>query len=556
MNKVISILGLILLTNFSVSGFNELNYYYTLKKISINQSEPVNASCGTIAGTITDIEPTINLCGNGSTSSLVISTTTGYSWTCSNGSLVESCSSLKSALCDNSQFLGCSVPNNALSYTSDLNDLFATWICENGSTVDYCNRAKLSSVNGVCGSANNTITSEMPNVNLCNLGVSTVVTSVPTGFTWNCIGSIASNTQLQGTTASCFATSPALCGSANGSIVTDIPSSSLCSNNSTSTTVIDSINNYVWTCVNGGSSANCFATKTAVCNNAEFLGCTLPNTPATNYTSTVAATTATWNCVNGASTVGCSRAKTAAVNGTCGSANGSTLMSTPNSNLCSTGNSTAVITNTTTYTWSCNGSVASHTQLGGSTSNCSANRQPICASGLNWNGTNCTGTETQVANSTCTSGYKYNGACYRDVSYSAYTCPAGSSYWPSNGLCNVTEYTSAISITCPSGYVVEQDDAGVYKCYRFSPYAVQNMNVTCPSGYSVQGMIYNLSQSCIRQYSIGSPTINCQPEHTISGTNCVGREYVRPYTYSCPSGWNLSGTNCTRTTTANPIGYY
>lgn len=213
MKKIISIIGLILLTNFSISALEDINYYYAPKNLIIKKSEPVNATCGTIAGTITDIEPTINLCGNGSTSSLVTSTITGYSWTCSNGSLVESCSSLKSALCDNSQFLGCSVPNNALSYTSDLNDLFATWICENGSTVDYCNRAKLSSVNGSCGSANGTMVSSVPSINLCNSGYATSITTQATTHIWSCNGSIASDTQLAGVSSNCSANRQPICAS-------------------------------------------------------------------------------------------------------------------------------------------------------------------------------------------------------------------------------------------------------------------------------------------------------------------------------------------------------
>ncbi|MEF2175373.1 MAG: InlB B-repeat-containing protein, partial [Candidatus Absconditabacteria bacterium] len=45
----------------------------------------------------------------------------------------------------------------------------------------------------------------------------------------------------------------------------------------------------------------------------------------------------------------------AIVNGSCGTANGVAVVTSPTSNLCSAGNASTVTTNTGTYTWSCNG---------------------------------------------------------------------------------------------------------------------------------------------------------------------------------------------------------
>ena len=57
------------------------------------------------------------------------------------------------------------------------------------------------------------------------------------------------------------------------------------------------------------------------------------------------------------------------VNGACGSADGGSFSSAPNSNLCDAGNATSVSTSSNTYDWTCQG------ESGGTNDSCSATRE-------------------------------------------------------------------------------------------------------------------------------------------------------------------------------------
>lgn len=172
-------------------------------------------------------------------------------------------------------------------------------------------------VNGYCGVANNGQYESKPSTGLCISGASsTVLGSGP--WSWSCIGSNG------GTTASCAASlyiAPVSgrCGSSNGASVFTTPTTNLCSSgNSTS---VSGNGPWSWSCTgsNGGSSASCVAN--------------LHVTP---------------------------------VSGQCGLSNGISVLTTPTTDLCTSGNSTSVGGNGP-WSWSCAGS------NGGSTASCTAN---------------------------------------------------------------------------------------------------------------------------------------------------------------------------------------
>jgi len=128
--------------------------------------------------------------------------------------------------------------------------------------------------------------------------------------------------------------------------------------------------NYIWTCyekcsgdtatTNDSCSAPKLPTVNGVCGSAETgSSCTAPTT---NLCSSGTAsgvstnpTTFTWSCTGscGGSNDSCTKTKLI-INGECGTADGGTFTSTPTTNLCSVGTTSAVTLSGNTYSWSCN----------------------------------------------------------------------------------------------------------------------------------------------------------------------------------------------------------
>lgn len=178
-------------------------------------------------------------------------------------------------------------------------------------------------VNGSCGPSKDVSSVTAPVSGLCSVGASTSVTLSGTNWTWTCAGSNG------GTSAVCTApktTAPVVtngtCGSAQNSSYLTAPTSNLCGIGSASSVTLSGTA-WNWTCsgTNGGTTAACSAPKT-----------TTP-TP---------------------------------INGACGTAQGVASETAPSINLCSTGSTSVVGSNTSSWIWSCIGS------NGGSTASCTA----------------------------------------------------------------------------------------------------------------------------------------------------------------------------------------
>jgi hypothetical protein len=117
----------------------------------------------------------------------------------------------------------------------------------------------IGGINGVCGSANGTSVSTVPTTNLCSAGTASS-TSGSGPWNWNCQGSNG------GTTASCsagYTTSPinGACGSANGQSFSSAPTNNLCSVGTASS--VSGSGPWTWNCQgsNGGTTASCSASS-------------------------------------------------------------------------------------------------------------------------------------------------------------------------------------------------------------------------------------------------------------------------------------------------------
>ena len=164
-------------------------------------------------------------------------------------------------------------------------------------------------VNGLCGSANGTTPSTVPTTNLCTSGTASSVATGATTYSWNCLGING------GTTASCYANKSSTivngkCGVANYVTVASAPTTDLCTSG-TPSSVTTNASTYTWTCsgVSEGTDDSCEANKSG---------------------STVA--------------------------GSCGTSHNQNFTSAPTTNLCATSNGAPTVSGTGPWTWSCFGS--------------------------------------------------------------------------------------------------------------------------------------------------------------------------------------------------------
>ena len=196
----------------------------------------VSGTCGTSNNTTVSTAPTTNLCSTGTASS--VSGSGPWSWTCagSNGGTTASCSAQINLSQTTNYLLTTSVSGNGsissapvgiscgvnclasfasgasvtLTATSAVGSIFIGWngsctgtgpctvLMDAAKNVGATFAVASTSINGTCGSSNNTTVSTAPITNLCSTGIASAVGgSGP--WTWSCAGSNG------GTTASCSA---------------------------------------------------------------------------------------------------------------------------------------------------------------------------------------------------------------------------------------------------------------------------------------------------------------------------------------------------------------
>jgi len=171
-----------------------------------------------------------------------------------------------------------------------------------------------------------------------------------------------------------------LCGSSNSLQLMSQPTTNLCSVG-TIDAMVTSAAGWSWNCItNNGEVAHCSAINGA--NTTRVSGScgtsngqsytTQPQTSLcsagliTNFTTQNSNWTWSCNGSNGGSNAACSAVKLTVINGACGSANNQSVTSQPSTNLCLTGSASALTTSTLGWSWTCQGANT------GTNANCSA----------------------------------------------------------------------------------------------------------------------------------------------------------------------------------------
>ncbi|MFA5087173.1 MAG: PKD domain-containing protein [Candidatus Paceibacterota bacterium] len=352
-------------------------------------SSPLAGACGSAAGGTFLSTPTSGLCNAGTPSAVAFdnsSTIEGkgtwsnvYSWTCDGGTStpITWCYAYKQPTVNPSSATTCS------SFT------YSAWgACQSNNT----------QTRSVIGSSPSGCTGGSPyTVQSCNY---TPTPTTCTSFDYSAWGACQSNnTQTRSvigsspsgcvggnpiTTQSCSYAQPqnGVCGSANGQSFVSAPTANLCI---VGTTLgAQGLGPWTWTCngSNGGANVQCNANKTysptpinGQCGSAN--GQSFVSTPQVNLCNTgdpinfnSFSYSWTWNCSgqNGGSDVSCSANRTNTsnpINGQCGSAAGNYFTYAPSGNLCNSGNAIS-FTGSGPWTWYCTG------QNGGSDVNCMA----------------------------------------------------------------------------------------------------------------------------------------------------------------------------------------
>jgi hypothetical protein len=237
-----------------------------------------------------------------------------------------------------------------------------------------------------------------------------------------------SNGNIVLTTATSGSAVNGVCGSAANMAVISAPIGNLCQDSSTPA-VTAGATQFTWTCAgqNGGQAANCSAprqyTVTPIPGAHGSLNCTSPvtagnpttcsATPAGGYITLsisgcggTATGSGTNSFTTGAITANCTVSATFGqiVNGACGSAANTPVLSAPSSNLCQDNSTPAVTTGATQFSWTCAG------QNTGTSANCAAPREFTVSASPGAHGTlSCPSPVTAGNTTTCTatpaSGY-------------------------------------------------------------------------------------------------------------------------------------------------------
>ena len=278
-----------------------------------------------------------------------------------------------------------------------------TWTCDGTGTPvgepDECKVPKV--VNSVCGTADKTTRSTKPTAlaALCAKGDPTAVSDGSDGtFAWTCNGT--------GTPANCSATKPVTtingeCGAANSIVPVSIaPTANLCRKGIASE-VTSNTSNFTWTCDGTGTPVGqpdqCLVPKpviNGVCGDADKTDLASKPTSDTDLCKSGDATavitgakTYNWKCIGGTSPKGkdalCSANIVSTENGKCGTADKTTTATKPSGTaaLCAKGDPTAVSDGSDgTFAWTCNGTGTPK----GTPANCSAKKpdnKPSCVNG-------------------------------------------------------------------------------------------------------------------------------------------------------------------------------
>lgn len=212
------------------------------------------------------------------------------------------------------------INSDFINFSNESDNIYSYWICQSESSQIECSKEKRTGINGGCGSINNSIVNNQPEVNFCNQGSLNNFQNNTNTYNWNCNGLLGDNETKNGTNSNCYAFKEAMCDIDYGSCIIGIP----------------------------------------------------------NYTSEIGETSVTWNCNNtNISIKSCEKEAELGVDGSCGLSNNQEFNIIPTSNLCATGNAGDVQINSLNYQWTCKGDLATQTKLKGLDQDCSATKNYI-----------------------------------------------------------------------------------------------------------------------------------------------------------------------------------
>ena len=415
---------------------------------SCSALKKIDASCGTVAGTTVGTIPTTGLCGEWAAGTVAETASGALSWTCNgyNGGTNTNCNGL---LTINAT---CGTAHNSNVTTAPTINLCSkwqasavagtgpwTWNCLGYNGWDPVSCVANKPVDGGCGTANGWSTRTIPTANLCTIGTPSSVIVNGAGWSWTCAGQFGWNAATCGSNQIV----DAACGTANNTNVTQAPTANLCTAGTAS--AVTGNGPFNWTCTgqNGGNTATCTArlTQNATCgtaNGTSPLQAPTTNLCADNSTPAVVAngtnTGWTWTCAgaNGGAAAPCTA--NMSENATCGQANGQTFATQPANNLLCTAVRFAPqnITQTANaWTWTCAG-----TYNGAASNTCTATMQVTNGTCGADNGANLTATPTLLCNTwnptTVNGTGPWTWACQWINGWTPQNCTANLSV---NGVC-------------------------------------------------------------------------------------------------------------------------
>ncbi len=234
--------------------------------------------------------------------------------------------------------------------------------------------AETAPENGTCGAANGAVFKTSPTSSLCASGYATNI-SGDGPWMWSCVGTGGGSSSSCSALPPSKARVDGVCGNANGTVFTKIPDSGLCDGGTPSPVHGDGP--WTWTCsgMNGGNASVCSAPRAVPKappppgpatdgNCGPVNGMALMSPPSGGLCSSGVATEISgngpwnWNCVgiNGGMSVSCTSPlmPPAPLAGACGTSHGVPSAVAPKSGLCSAGISSAV-SGKGPWTWSCSG---------------------------------------------------------------------------------------------------------------------------------------------------------------------------------------------------------
>jgi len=484
-------------TDFNNCGLppSSANIFCTTVARTCVSANSVNGVCGWADGTSVSSIPATNLCSAGTAS--YVSGSGPWNWTCagSNGGYTDYCNASLAVVAVNGS---CGWADGTSVTTAPTTNLCSSgiassvsgsgpwnWTCSgsNGGYTAYCNASlAVVATNGVCGWSNGTTVSSTPSTNLCSAGTASYVSgSGP--WNWTCSGSNGGYTAYCNASLAVVAVNGS-CGWADGTTVSSAPTTNLCTYGTASS--VSGSGPWNWTCAgsNGGYTDYCNASLAVVAVNGacgSSNGTTVSSTPSTNLCSFGTASSVSgsgpwnWTCngSNGGTTVSCSASRAVSgTNGVCGTANGATVASVPTTNRCSIGTASPV-SGSGPWNWTCAGS------NGGITASCSAN----LSIRVHWSTMYATGSsECAKIGYACLTAYNPNGI---PVSCDEWAYVAGQTSSGGEAYCNPDLPVLGKRITWTSSYA-----DGNYKTGR---------KACIDKGY----------YSCLLAFNLGGEPITC-----------------------------------------------